>query len=123
LLALKTAAPALQRVGDNREGRPPILREEPADGGEEGPVGGRIAGPLPPPGEDPQLISEHGDLQLPIVDARADEQAKQAAQEAIQGGARARARSYGLPGLATTPHVGGPIEFIHPTGSIMPRSS
>jgi hypothetical protein len=29
-------------------------------------------------------MAEHGDLQLPIVDARAHEQAKQAAQEPIQ---------------------------------------
>ena len=74
LLALELAAPALQRVGDNREAGPPLLREEPAYGGEEGSVGGAVAGPLPPPpGEDPQLMPQHGDLQFPIIDARADE--------------------------------------------------
>jgi hypothetical protein len=60
------------------------LREEPAYGSEEGSVGGAIAGPLPPPpGEDPQLMPQHGDLQFPIIDARADEQSEEPSQEAI----------------------------------------
>ncbi len=84
LLALELAAPALQRVGDNREAGPPLLREEPAYGSEEGSVGGAVAGPLPPPpGEDPQLMPQHGDLQFPIIDARADEQSEEPSQEAI----------------------------------------
>jgi hypothetical protein len=29
-------------------------------------------------------VAQHGDLQVPIIDAHADEQAKQPAQEAIQ---------------------------------------
>jgi hypothetical protein len=37
--ALELPAPALQRVGHNLEGGPPLLREAPAHGGEEGPVG------------------------------------------------------------------------------------
>jgi hypothetical protein len=71
--ALELPAPALQRVGDNREGGPPLLREATAHGGEEGPVGDAVAGPLPPTGEEPQLMAQHGDLQLPIIDACADE--------------------------------------------------
>jgi hypothetical protein len=29
-------------------------------------------------------VAQHGDLQLPIIDARSDEQAEEAAQDAIQ---------------------------------------
>src|SRR6266545_5444633 len=84
LLALELAAPPGERVGTNRKGGPPLAGEEPAGGREQGPVGGAVPGPLPPPSEDPQLMAQYRDLQLPIVDARPDEQAKQAAQEAIQ---------------------------------------
>ncbi len=84
LLALELAPPAFQRFGDNREAGPPLAGEEPGRGGEEGPVGGAVPGPLPPPSEDPQLMAQYRDLQLPIIEARPDEQAKQAAQEAIQ---------------------------------------
>jgi len=47
--------------------------------GEEDPVGGAVAGPLPSPGEHPQLMAEHGDLKLPVIQARSNEQAEQAA--------------------------------------------
>jgi hypothetical protein len=53
------------------------LREEPARRGEEGSVGGAVAGPLPSPGEHPQLMAEHGDLQHPFIEAGPNEQAEQ----------------------------------------------
>jgi len=77
--ALELAAPALERLGHDSEGRPPLPGEEPARRGEEGPVGGAVAGPLPSPGEHPQLMAEHGDLQFPVIQARPNEQADQAA--------------------------------------------
>jgi len=77
--ALELAAPALERLGHDSEGRPPLPGEEPARRGEEDPVGGAVAGPLPSPGEHPQLMAEHGDLKLPVIQARPNEQADQAA--------------------------------------------
>jgi hypothetical protein len=97
------------------------LREEPADGGEESPVGGRIAGPLPSLGEDLQLTAKHGDLQFPIVDPRAGEEAKQAAQEPIQEEREHGPSLYWVPSLATMPHVSGPIEFVYPARSAAVR--
>ena len=60
---LELPAPALQHVGHNREVGPPLSREEPAHGGEEGLVGGAVAGPLAPTGENPSLMAQHADLQ------------------------------------------------------------
>ena len=77
-------APALQRLGHDREGGPPFFGKEPARRGEEGPVGGAVAGPLASPGEHPQLMVEHGDLELPVIEARPNEQVKQPAREAIE---------------------------------------
>ena len=79
LPGLKLAAPPLERLGHDREGGPPLFGEEPAGGGEEGPVGGGVAGPLPSPGEHSELMAEHGDLKLLVIDARPNEQAKQPA--------------------------------------------
>jgi hypothetical protein len=62
-------------------------------------------------------MAQHGDLQVPIIDTRSDEQAEQAAQDAIQEGIRARGQSDGLPGVTAT-HVNGPIEFVYPTGPL-----
>jgi hypothetical protein len=78
------AAPAVERVGYDRKGGPPLAGEEPAGGGEQGPVGGAVAGPLPLPAQNTQLTAHHGDLQLPVIDARSDEQAEEPAQDAIQ---------------------------------------
>jgi hypothetical protein len=77
--AFKLAAPSLQRVGDDSEGRPPLPGKEPAHRGEEGPVGGAVAGTLRSPGEHPELMAEHGDLQLPVIQAQPHEQAEQPA--------------------------------------------
>jgi len=77
--AFKLAAPSLQRVGDDSEGRPPLPGKEPAHRGEEGPVGGAVAGTLPSPGEHPELMAEHGGLQLPVIQARPHEQGEQPA--------------------------------------------
>src|SRR6266545_1890210 len=84
LPAHELPAPAGEGVRTDRKGGPPLAGEEPAGRGQEGPVGRAVAWSLPPPAQDPQLMAQHGDLQVPIIDAHADEQAKQPAQEAIQ---------------------------------------
>jgi hypothetical protein len=61
----------------------PLAGEEPAGRGKEGPVGGGVPRPPPPPAH-PQLMAEHGDCQLPVIDAHSDEQAEEPAQDAIQ---------------------------------------
>ncbi len=84
LPSLELASPAPERLGHDREGRPPLPGKEPARSGEEGQVCGPVAGPVPPPVKDPQLVPEDGDLQLPFIDARPDQHTKQPAREAIQ---------------------------------------
>jgi hypothetical protein len=60
-------------------------------------------------------VAEHGDLQLPVLDARAYEQTEQRAQDPIQE-RRQHGRSLtGSPGLRQT-HVSRPIGFVYPPG-------
>ncbi len=73
LPAHELPAPAGEGVRTDRKGGPPLAGEEPAGRGQEGPVGRAVAWSLPPPAQDPQLMAEHGDLQVPIIDAHADE--------------------------------------------------
>ena len=74
----------LNIVGGDRKGGPPLAREEPAGRGQEGPVGGAVARSLPPPTQDTKLTPEHGNLQVPVLDPNADEQAENLAQDPIQ---------------------------------------
>jgi hypothetical protein len=60
-------------------------------------------------------MAEHGDLQLPVIQARPNEQADQAAGDAIQEQREHEAQSDRLRAPATTPLVTGPIEFDYPT--------
>jgi len=76
LAAHELPAPPGERVGTDQKGGPPLAGEEPAGRGQEGPVGRAVAGSVPPPADDPQLMAQHGDLQVPIIDAHADEQAE-----------------------------------------------
>jgi len=97
--------PPGEGVGGDRKRGPPLPREEPAGRGQEGPVGRAVARSLPPPAQDTQLMAQHDDLQVPIIDAHAYEQAEQPRTGSDTGGTRARAQSDRLPGVAATPHV------------------
>jgi hypothetical protein len=53
--------------------------EELARRGDEGPVNGAVTGGLACPREHPQLMAEHCDLEVPLIQARPNEQAEHAA--------------------------------------------
>ena len=77
------SVPPDERVGAHQEALPPVAGEQPARRGEERAVGGGEPGPRPSSTKDLQLVAEHGRLQIPLVDATAQEQTKQTAQESI----------------------------------------
>jgi hypothetical protein len=68
-----------ERVGDDREGGPPLAGEQTAGRGQEDPVGSAIARSPPLAVQNAELVAQFRDLQGPMVDARANEQAHQAA--------------------------------------------
>jgi hypothetical protein len=77
------AVPAAKRLRADRETRPSLGREHPADRSEQGPVSGRVLRPHPSPSEDRKLVAQYDDLKLPFT-ATAGKQANQPAHEPVQ---------------------------------------
>jgi hypothetical protein len=82
--AQELPAPPGEGVGGDREGGPLLPGEEPAGHGEQGPVGRAVPRSPPPPAQDPQLMTKHGDLQVPVIDPYPDEQTENSAQDPMQ---------------------------------------
>jgi hypothetical protein len=70
----------------HQEARPSVPGQQAARRSQERPIGGGKARSDPASAEDLQLIAQHGDLEVAVVDAKAGEHAEQAAQEPIQHG-------------------------------------
>ncbi len=77
------AVPATKRRRAHRKAGPPLGREQPARGSEQGAVGRRVPGPLSSSPEDDQLVAQDDELKLTLT-ATAGEHAKDAAQEPVQ---------------------------------------
>jgi len=84
--AQQLAVPPGDRVRVHQEARPSLPGQQAARRGQERPIGGGKAGSDPASVKDLQLMAQHGDLEVAVVDAKAGEHAEQAAQEPVQHG-------------------------------------
>ena len=84
--AQQLAVPPGDRVRVHQEARPSLPGQQAARRGQERSIGGGKAGSYPAPVEDLQLMAQHGDLEVAVIDAKAGEHAEQAAQKPIQHG-------------------------------------
>jgi hypothetical protein len=64
--------------------------------------------------KDLQLVAEHGPLQIPLVDAKAQEQAQQATEEPVAQRQEHLAKSEGSSTHPPNGEVKAPIEFLYP---------
>jgi len=76
--------PSGKRVRAYYEAPPSIPGQQTSCCGQERPIGGGEVGSRSSPTEDLQLVSEHGRLEIPLIDAAADEQTEQAGEEPVQ---------------------------------------
>jgi hypothetical protein len=76
--AEELSVPPDERVPAHQEARPSIPGEQLGGGGQERPIGDGEARSRRSSTEDPQLVAEHGRLQIPLIDAAAQEQTDQA---------------------------------------------
>jgi hypothetical protein len=60
-------------------------------------------------------VAEHGPLQIPLVDAKAQEQAQQATEEPVAQRQEHLAKSEGSSTHPPNGEVRAPIEFLYPT--------
>jgi hypothetical protein len=107
--------PAAERPrADRTAGRSPG-REQAANRSQQGPVDGRVPGPLPAAPEDRQPVAQHHDLKLPRT-TTAGEHAHEAAPEPVQQTHPHDAQPQPVrPRPPTRPSRPG-IEFLYPTG-------
>jgi hypothetical protein len=77
------SVPPDERVRAHHEALPSIPGKQPGSGCQECAIGIGEAGWGPSSTKDLQLVAEHGPLQIPLVDATAQEQAQQAAEEPV----------------------------------------
>jgi hypothetical protein len=81
---------------------------------QERPIGIGEAGSGPSSTKDLQLVAEHGPLQIPLVDAKAQEQAQQATEEPVAQRQEHLAKSEGSSTHPPNGEVKAPIEFLYP---------
>ncbi len=75
--------PPVEGVRAHQEALPSIAGQQPGSGCQERPIGIGEARAYPASAEDLQLVAEHSPLQIPLVDAAAQEQTDQRADEPI----------------------------------------
>jgi hypothetical protein len=81
------SVPSRQRVRADQEAPPPVSGQDPGHRRQEGPIGrGEEESPASSTTEDLQLVAEHGILEIQLIEAAADEQAEQAAEEPVPDG-------------------------------------
>ena len=73
-------------VGSHEEARPPLPPDETARRGQERPIGGGEAGSCASTAEDLQLMAQHENLEISLLDAKPHEEAEQRAQEPVEHG-------------------------------------
>jgi hypothetical protein len=76
--------PSGERVRAYHEAPPSIPGQQTNCRGQERPIGGGETGSRSPPTEDLQLVAEQGHLEIPLIDAAADEQTEQAGKEPVR---------------------------------------
>ncbi len=77
------SVPPDERVRAHQEALPSIPGKQPGSSCQERAIGIGKAGSGPSSTKDLQLVAEHGPLQIPLVDATAQEQTEQAAEEPV----------------------------------------
>jgi hypothetical protein len=78
--------PPKESVRPHQEAPPPVRGEQLGGGGQEGPIAGGEVRPHPSSTEDPELVAEHGRLEISLVEAASDDQAEQPAQKPVPDG-------------------------------------
>src|SRR5918996_6060952 len=84
----EVSVPPGERIRADEEAPPPVPGEQPGSRCQQHPIGSsevrsRPSPSRPSPTEDPQLVAEDGGFDIPLIDATADEQTEQPAEESV----------------------------------------
>ena len=79
----EVSVPPGERVRADEEAPPPVPGEQPGSRCQPRPIGSSEARSRPSPTKDPQLVAEDGGFDIPLIDATADEQTEQPAEEPV----------------------------------------
>jgi hypothetical protein len=109
------SVPPDERVLAHHEALPSIPGQQLGSSCQERAIGIGEAGSGPSSTKDLQLVAEHGPLQIPLVDAKAQEQAQQATEEPVAQRQEHLAKSEGSSTHPPNGEVRAPIEFLYPT--------
>ena len=109
------SVPPDEGVRAHHEALRSIPGQQPGSGCQQRPICIGEARSDPSSTEDLQLVAEHGRLQIPLVDAAAQEQADQGADEPVAQRHEHQSKSERRTPNPLTARSGGPIEFLYPT--------
>ena len=79
----EVSVPPGERVRADEEAPPPVPGEQPGSRCQPRPIGSSEVRSRPSPTKDPQLVAEDGGFDIPLIDATADEQTEQPAEEPV----------------------------------------
>ena len=79
----EVSVPPGERIRADEEAPPPVPGEQPGSCRQPRPIGSCELRSRPSPTKDPQLMAEDGGFDIPLIDAAADEQTEQPAEEPV----------------------------------------